>query len=265
MALRMINTTSFLLFLNSLTLVLRILIIALIPAILTAVGSIPILFYTFTEFKYRSLALGFSAGIMLVAAFTSLLIPAINIGGTSISVLGFIIGLLIIRILDKLIPHEHFERGYEGPEITGVQLKKMWLLTLAMIIHNIPEGMAVGASTIYDIKEGLLVAIAIGLQDLPEGLAVAMPFASMRKGRVKGFIIGVLSGVSETLAALIPLMIILYISTALPILMALAAGAMIYVVIHEIIPDIMDGKYSEEASIGFFIGFIVMLVLDSII
>ena len=250
-------------YLMSMGLLERVVLLGLIPAALTTIGCIPIFFYTFKEFKHRSLGLGFSAGIMLVAAFTSLLIPAIDMGGALIGVVGFVTGLGVVKVLDMLIPHIHFEKGYEGPRLSGLEIKRMWLLALAMIIHNIPEGMAVGAATIYDVRNGLLIAIAIGLQDLPEGLAVAIPFTVAEKGKVKGFSVGFLSGISETLAALIPLIIIEYIGVALPFLMSLAAGAMIYVVIHEIVPDVMNKEYSEIASIGFFTGFIVMLVLDS--
>ncbi|MHA1617388.1 MAG: ZIP family metal transporter [Candidatus Njordarchaeales archaeon] len=250
--------------LSGMSLFQRVIIIALIPAILTTIGAAPALFYRFKTEKYRSIGLGFSAGIMLVASFTSLLIPAIEVSSAFLGILGFVLGLFVVKGLDIVIPHEHFEKGYEGLSISGKELKKLWLLALAMIIHNIPEGMAVGASTVYSIEDGLLLAIAIGLQDMPEGLAVSMPLASMEKGRVKGFLVGALSGFSETLAALIPLIIVTYITTALPLLMALAAGAMVYVVIHEIVPDIMNKEHSEEASIGFFLGFIVMLFLDSI-
>ena len=214
---------------------------------------------------FSASGLGFSAGIMLVASFTSLLIPAINSSNMFVVVAGFVTGVLAIKVLDALIPHLHVVKGYEGPSALRRSVAKAWLIALAMIVHNIPEGMAVGAAATYGVKDGLLLAVAIGIQDVPEGLAVAIPIVAAEGDRVKGFSIGVLSGLSETAAALIPALMAELAHVALPYLMSLAAGAMIYVVIHEIVPEVMKEGRSELPTIGFFVGFVLMLVLDTLL
>ena len=251
-------------FLEALPLIARVAIVGSIPAILTTLGSIPIFFGVELEERITDAGMGFAAGVMIVASFTSLLIPAIEIGGISISIIGFIAGVALVKFLDSIIPHMHLTKGYEGV-IHPKKLKKAWLIALAMIVHNIPEGMAVGAATTYSLVDGLVLSLAIGLQDVPEGLAVALPIAAATKDKRKAFIIGSFSGIIEMFAALIPPLIIVAVSVMLPFMLALAAGAMIYVVVHEITPDIYGHGHDEPASLGFFIGFIVMLILDSIL
>ncbi len=250
--------------LENVPLMARVAVIGSIPAILTILGSIPIFFGIRLEEKITDAGMGFAAGVMTVASFTSLLIPAIELGGIAISIIGFIVGVLLVKILDSLIPHMHITKGYEGV-IHPRKLKRAWLIALAMIVHNIPEGMAVGAAATYSIVDGLVLSIAIGLQDVPEGLAVALPIAAATGNKKRAFIIGSFSGIIELFAALIPPLIITMVSIMLPFMLALAAGAMIYVVIHEITPDIYGHGHDEPASLGFFLGFIVMLILDSVL
>lgn len=242
-------------------------IIGSIPAVLTTLGGIPILFISRVEHedKLRALGLGFSSGIMLVASFTSLLIPSIELSNVFTAIAGFILGILLIRVLDISIPHMHIVRGYEGP-LYSKKIHRIWLIALAMIIHNIPEGMAVGAAILYNVDTGLTLAIAIGIQDIPEGLAVSLPMAliDIRK-RYRAFIVAALSGLSEFLAAFIPFILVAVSFSILPIFLALAAGAMIYVVVHEIIPETMTGKGNELATLSFIVGFITMLLLDSLL
>jgi len=244
---------------------LRAFIIGLIPAGLTSLGSLLILLKVNIKEKQMDIGMGFAAGVMLVASFTGLLLPAIEAGGVLIALTGFIIGVFLIKILDKIIPHTHFVKGYEGPSTMRAALKKAWLIALAMIIHNIPEGMAVGAMTILGVTEGLTMAFAIGLQDIPEGLAVALPIFSTTKSKKKAILLGSLSGVIEALTATIPPLIVSLIGFTLPLVLALAAGAMIYVVTHEIIPDIYGHEHDEPSTLGFFIGFLTMLILDTIL
>ncbi len=244
-------------------LLLRVFLVGMIPAVLTIAGSIPVLLgFKFTEPVIDS-GMGFAAGIMLVASFTSLLLPSIEMGGVGVSILGFVLGILLIRLLDSIIPHLHFIKHSSG--IGGNALYKAWLMALAMIIHNIPEGMAVGVSTTYSITDGLTIAFAIGIQDIPEGLAVALPILSITRSRKLSFTIGALSGLVEAVAALIPAILVTYAHIALPLMLALASGSMIYVVVHEIIPEIYGHEHNEPSTLGFFIGFIVMLVLDSVL
>ncbi|MCE4617222.1 MAG: ZIP family metal transporter [Desulfurococcales archaeon] len=237
--------------------------IALIPALLTALGSLPVLLFSLrTSGRHLyPIGMGFSAGIMLVASFTSLLLPALDMGGVVMAIPGLIVGASTIWVLDRMLPHIHTEDRYEGPSIR-VNLSKMWLVSMAIIIHNIPEGMAVGSAATYSWHDGLSLALAIGIQDIPEGLAVAIPIALAYGSRIRGFGVGILSGLSEFLAAYIPFLTAFIIPYTLPLLMAFSAGAMVYVVIHEITPDVI--KDSDRATLGFFTGFVIMLVLDSI-
>ena len=249
-------------YLQQLPLLLRVLAISSLPAALTVLGSAPILLGARLGEELLDAGMGFSAGIMLVASFTSLLLPSIREGGLWLAIAGFTLGLLTVKGLDLLTPHLHFIKGYEGPR-TRRSLRKAWLIALAMIIHNVPEGMAVGAAATYSTTRGVLLALAIGVQDIPEGLAVAIPLAIASGSPTKAFAMGALSGVAEALAALIPPLVVTAIATTLPLIMALAAGAMVYVVVHEVVPDIYGHGHDEPATVGFFAGFVTMLVLDA--
>ena len=251
-------------YLESLGIIERAFVIGLIPAILTSAGTLPVIFIRRREELFIDVGLGFSAGIMLVASFTSLLIPASEIAHVGIVIGGFIVGVVFIKALDTLIPHFHVERGYEGPVTLKTRISKAWLIALAIIVHNIPEGMAVGASSSYTVNDGLLMALAIGIQDIPEGLAVAIPIA-LTGSIAKAIIVGVLSGLTEAFSATIPAFIVSYISITLPFVMSLSAGAMIYVVTHEIIPEIMGKGKTEKSTYGFLIGFLTMFLLDSLL
>ena len=246
-------------YLLGLPLILRVFLIALIPTLLTVVGALPVLLGLRLKESIIDIGMGFSAGVMLVASFTSLLIPSLKLSSLPMAILGFIGGVLLIRVLDTLIPHVHFIR------IETIKARRAWLIALAMIIHNIPEGMAVGAMASYNVVDGLVLALAIGIQDVPEGMAVAIPLLTIGYGASKALGIAVVSGIAELASALIPPLLITYINSLLPIMMALASGAMIYVVIHEIIPDIYGHEHNEQSTLGFFIGFLTMLILDTIL
>jgi len=236
---------------------LRALLIGLIPALMTALGSIPVLVGVGMSERASDAGMGFAAGVMLVASFTSLLLPAVERGGPLAATAGFLLGAGLIKLLDALLPHLHPGRGLEG---VARPLAKSTLLALAMVVHNVPEGMAVGVASFESVDEGLLLAVAIGLQDVPEGLAVALPLAA--RGRVVAFLIGVASGVSEALVAPLPALLLESVREALPLLMGLAAGAMIYVVVHEVVPEIYGHEHDEPSTLGFFTGFTAMLLLD---
>ena len=233
--------------------------------ILTSLGALPALLGSKITDKVLDIGLGFSAGVMLVASFTSLLLPAIDLGGIIPVVTGFIIGVIMIMIIEVYTPHEHFIKGYEGPREFKDRIKTVWLLVLAIIIHNLPEGLAVGSSIAYSIKDGLITALAIGIQDIPEGLAVALPLVSIGKGVKKSIFISVLSGFSEFVMVFIPLFITKYSLFLLPYLLAFSGGAMIYVVSHEVIPESHRKGYENYATLGFMVGFILMLTLDTLL
>ncbi|MEB3780916.1 MAG: ZIP family metal transporter [Desulfurococcales archaeon] len=248
--------------------VLTALVMSLFAASLTTLGSILVLFIRRpTEMEKSSLILdvgmAFSSGIMTVASFTSLLLPAIELSGIAKPLAGFMAGAISIYFLNRIIPHEHFIRGYEGPQWGIRKLKAAWLVALAIIIHNLPEGMAIGASTALDPREGGIVGIAIGIQDFPEGLAVALPVAIATGNRMLAILVGAVSGASEILTSMLAVLGGIYSIELLPFLLGYGAGAMMYVVSHEALPESHRTGHEENATVGFFLGFIVMLYLDS--
>lgn len=234
----------------------------LLVATTTSLGSLAVFFYAGKN-PDMTISLAFASGVMLVASFTSLILPAIDLAGFPVVALGSTLGIITIYLTDRLIPHEHLVKGYEGPESGKRLLRKAWLIALAVIIHNLPEGLAVGTSIAYSIPVGIATAIAIGVQDIPEGLAVALPVSATR-GKGYGVLIGVLSGLSETLTALVGALLFSLTSWLLPIGLSFAGGAMLYVTLKEAIPEI----YREEEppikiTLGFLAGFYLMLFLDS--
>ncbi len=230
--------------------------------ILTFIGALPALAGKSVSSRMVDVGLGFSAGIMIVATFTSLIFPGIEWGGIVPVVIGFIIGMILIHVLNEVIPHEHFIKGYEGPETMQSRIKMVWLLVIAVIIHNFPEGLAVGASVAVNLKDGVLMAIAIGVQDIPEGLAVALPLVSVGKNRKQAILIAFFSGVVEPIMALIPILLTSLSFVLLPYLLGFAAGSMMYVVSHEVVPETHRHGFETEATMGLMIGFVLMLILD---
>ena len=241
--------------------------LGLLAAFTTSLGGLVILLLR-REVSPRVLdiGLGFSSGVMTVASFTSLLLPAIELSGSStVPLAGFILGALSIAVLHRLLPHEHpFTEKYEGPE-WGRKMRAAWLVALAILIHNIPEGMAIGASTAYNIATGIATGVAIALQDFPEGLAVALPVLAATRKKGLAIAIAVLSGVSELVVAVPTALLGSIAASSLPFLLGFGAGAMIYVVSHEALPESHRSGYENEATLGFFIGFIVMLLLDTML
>ncbi len=265
----LVSVEEFLEIIDMLPLAIRIFILSLIPALLTSLGALSIIFGERIGEKGLDIGLGFSAGVMLVASFTSLLLPAISSGYLLIVYIGFVLGVLMIHVLNSILPHTHIVKGYEGPREGFKRYKKMILVVFAIIIHNIPEGMAIGVSIINNTLTGLLVAIAIGLQDIPEGLAVSLPYYSVSRNKARSLALGFFSGFTELLAAYIPLAMVIVFSGLIvhlmPFLMSLSAGAMIYVVVHELVPEIYGHGYDDESTIGFFMGFVAMLLLDTML
>jgi ZIP family zinc transporter len=236
----------------------------LIIASFTGLGSVA----AFIGFKLPRWGLDFSmsfaAGVMLVACFTSLIIPGFERGFYFDVGVGIAVGVIVMVSMDLFIPHEHLTTGYEGPEYVRRKLRKAILLALAVVIHNVPEGLAVGVSTIYSERLGYATALAIGLQDIPEGVAVALPLAILWNSRLKGFITGVLSGLAEMLAALIGALVFTLAGGLLGFGMGFSAGAMMYIVVEEILPEVLheSSTHRKISAAGFFLGFYVMLYLD---
>jgi ZIP family zinc transporter len=233
-----------------------------IAGLATGAGALPVLFTKKVSDKLLDTMLGFSAGIMLAATFFSLIIPAINLSSVWIAVLGIIIGAITLHLADRFIPHFHPMLGAEGP---SSRLSKVWLFALAMTIHNFPEGLAVGVSFgSGDVAAGLVVAMAIGLQNMPEGLAVALPLLREGYSRSKSLWYGTLTGLVEPVGGLLGVALVSVFHPVLPWALAFAAGAMLFVVSDEIIPESHRKGFEREATFGFMAGFVIMMVLDSL-
>lgn len=247
----------------------------LLPFVGTTLGSACVLFMKRNlSLSVQRALTGFAAGVMVAASIWSLLIPAIEqsdfMGSWSFipAIIGFWSGILFLLVLDKTIPHLHL--GSDEPEGVRTKLKKTTMLVLAVTLHNIPEGMAVGIlfagrlSGVSSITLASAFALSIGMaiQNFPEGAIISMPLHSegMKKG--KAFIFGTLSGIVEPIAAIITILATQFFIPILPYLLSFAAGAMIYVVVEELIPEMSAGKHSNLGTIFFALGFTVMLILD---
>jgi ZIP family zinc transporter len=221
--------------------------------------------------------LGFTGGVMIAASFWSLLAPAIEMSedlypGWSWmpAAVGFLIGALFLFGLDKLMPHLHINFGETENEGLKTQWHKTTLLVLAITLHNIPEGLAVGvlfgaAGAGFEdasIAGAVALAIGIGIQNFPEGFAVAMPLRRHGVSRFKSFWYGQMSAIVEPLFGVLGALAVIYIEPILPFALAFAAGAMIYVVVEEVIPETQRDKYTDVAVLGFIGGFLVMMILD---
>ena len=216
---------------------------------------------------------GFAAGVMVAASIWSLIIPALDqaadMGKWSFipAVAGFWLGILLLLVLDRVIPHMHMNEQCEGPSCS---LKKSTMLIFAVALHNLPEGMAVGVvfagwlsgNAQMSLAGAMILAVGIAIQNFPEGAIISMPLRAegMRKG--KAFFYGFLSGVIEPLGALITILAAEFFTPVLPYCLSLAAGAMFYVVVEELIPEMSEGEHSNIGTIAFSIGFTVMMILD---
>ncbi|WP_299652359.1 ZIP family metal transporter [uncultured Jannaschia sp.] len=237
---------------------------------LTAVGALPVLFGRTPTQAWRDTSLGFAAGVMLAASFFSLIIPAldaaeIRYGAGPVPALivctAILLGMGAIFAVNEVIPHEHFTSGREGPE--AVSLRRVWLFVIAITIHNAPEGLAVGVAFGADgVSGGLPVALGIGLQNAPEGLAVAVALLGERYSPWRAFGIAAMTGMVEPLAGLLGAAVIAVAQPLLPWGLAFAAGAMLYVISHEIIPETHRSGHQQRATAGLAIGLVVMLFLD---
>ena len=216
---------------------------------------------------------GFAAGVMVAASFWSLLQPALDgsehMGRLSFvpAAIGFLIGIGFLLLLDEITPHMHLDNEEEGPR-TG--LKRTTKLILAVTLHNIPEGMAVGVvyagflsgSTGITSAGAMALALGIAIQNFPEGAIVSMPLRAEGMSKGKTFLYGVLSGVVEPIAAAVTIAASDVLVPVMPYLLAFAAGAMMYVVVEELIPEMSEGKHSNWGTVAFSLGFVLMMILD---
>jgi ZIP family zinc transporter len=235
---------------------------SLAAGLATGVGSLPVLLLMRPSERVMDAMLGFAAGVMLAATAFSLILPAIDEGGIWMTVGGLALGVAFLILLDRFIPHMHFISGPEGPPSN---LRRIWLLILAITIHNIPEGLSVGVSFgTEDIAAGTVLAFAIGLQNMPEGLAVALPLVREGYGRGRAVWYATLTGLVEPVAGLLGVSLVIIFATLLPLGLAFAAGAMLYVVVDEIIPESHRKGHEKDASLGTVVGFGLMMVLDNL-
>ena len=246
----------------------------LIPFLGTSLGAAMVFFLKKQiSDQLQKVLTGFAAGVMVAASFWSLLQPALEssagMGKLSFlpAAIGFLIGIGFLLLLDMITPHMHMDQQVEGPR-SG--LKRTTKLILAVTLHNIPEGMAVGV--VYagwlageagvSLTGALALAIGIAIQNFPEGAIVSMPLLAEGMPKGKTFRMGVLSGAVEPIAAIITILAASAVVPILPYLLAFAAGAMMYVVVEELIPEMSEGKHSNAGTIFFSLGFVLMMVLD---
>ena len=241
---------------------------------LTALGASLVFFVKYLNRALLDGMLGFTGGVMVAASFWSLLAPGIEMsqGEGFVKVIpaavGFGMGALFIFALDKILPHIHI--NFKESEGIKTPWHKTTLLVLAITLHNIPEGLAVGvlfggvAAGLPEasIAGAVVLAIGIGIQNFPEGIAVSMPLRRQGVSRFKSFWYGQLSAIVEPIAAVIGAVAVTFFTPILPYALAFAAGAMIFVVVEEVIPETQQDKYTDIATLGFIGGFIVMMCLD---
>lgn len=221
--------------------------------------------------------LGFASGVMVAASVWSLLIPSMEMSAfegvlTVIpAAFGLIAGMCFLLAVDYLTPHLHI--GDDKPEGLKAKISKTAMLALAVTIHNIPEGMAVGVVIAGSLQDGIAIApaaalataIGIAIQNIPEGAIISMPMRAAGNTRTKSFLIGSLSGIVEPIGALLVMLLASLMTPILPYFLAFAAGAMLYVVVEELIPEASEGQHSNIGTIGFAIGFVLMMVLDVVL
>lgn len=227
--------------------------------------------------RLQKTLLGFASGVMVAASVWSLLIPAIESstmsGAWSVlpASVGFIGGILFLLGIDELTPHLHLNS--DTPEGPHSRLSKTAMLSLAVTIHNLPEGMAVGvvlaaamqSETGISLAAALAVSIGIAIQNIPEGAIISMPMKAAGNSRWKSFLLGSLSGAVEPIGAVLVMLLTSLMVPVLPYMLAFAAGAMVYVVIEELIPEASQGEHSNWSTIGFAVGFVLMMVLDVVL
>ncbi|MDB5743191.1 MAG: Metal transporter, family [Polaromonas sp.] len=242
-----------------------------VAALATALGTLPVLLsHQFSQRTYDTM-LGFGAGVMLAASSFSLIIPALASakaqgagpwGAGGIVGAGILAGALLLLLIDRIVPHEHFVKGLEGPK--ALAMKRVWLFVFAISLHNLPEGLAIGVAYAgTDPIAALALATGISIQDVPEGMVVALALRSVGYSRIASSGLGILSGLVEPVAAVFGVAVISISASFLPWGLAAAAGAMLYVISHEIIPESHRKGHEAFATGGLIVGFVIMMLLDT--
>ncbi len=238
-----------------------------VPGIMTGLGAIPIFFTKDIKRSALDILLGFAAGVMLAASCFSLILPSIEYGGGNVKAvlitgLGIFLGAVMLDLIDKYAPHEHLmDKRVEGTSTDS--LKKIWLFIIAITIHNFPEGLATGVGFgTGELANGITIALGIGLQNMPEGLAVALALLRENYSVKKAFVIALLTGLVEPIGALLGFGLVQIFQQILPFILALAGGAMLFVISDEIIPETHSGGFERQATYGIIVGFIIMMIMD---
>ena len=240
----------------------------LIPFLGTALGS-AFVFFMKKDMPalLQKILLGFASGVMVAASVWSLLIPGLEMGGIWPSTLGLLGGFAFLLLIDQITPHLHPVGGPEGPKS---KVSKTAMLALAVTIQNFPEGMAVGVAIAGALSGGtgmtaagaLALSLGIAIQNVPEGAIISMPLRAAGNSRRRSFWVGTLSGIVEPIGGLLVIVLASALTPVMPFFLAFAAGAMLYVVVEELVPEASQGEHSNIATIGFAIGFALMMVLD---
>jgi len=238
--------------------------------LMTGLGAVPVLFGRSISRRTNDAFLGFAAGVMLSASYFSLILPGLAAGqalygnalaAALIAAAGLALGAMAVAALNEALPHEHFVQGAEGGDPGA--LGKIWLFVIAITIHNFPEGMAVGVGFGGgDLANGMSLATGIGLQNAPEGLAVALALRGQGYGKARSFLIALATGLIEPVGGAIGVVAVHASALALPWGLTFAAGAMLYIISHEIIPETHRLGHQNAATAGLTLGLIVMMVLD---
>ncbi|HKI97474.1 MAG TPA: ZIP family metal transporter [bacterium] len=235
----------------------------------TGVGALPVFALHRVSQRAQVAMLGFGAGVMLAASFFSLLVPALAAAGGAqhpmsaalVVAGGLLLGDIVVGLANRWLPHEHFVKGREG--IAPERLKQIWLFVLAITLHNFPEGLSVGVGFgTGQVDNGLALTIGIALQNMPEGLAVALALHAAGDSRLRAFWLALLTGLVEPIGAALGAGVIVLSAAVLPVALAFAAGAMLYVISGEIIPETHRGPAAGLATQGVLAGFVLMMVLD---
>ncbi len=249
--------------------------VLVIPFLGTVLGSAMVFFMKKAIHKtVEKLLIGFAAGVMMAASVWSLLMPSMQMATEQHEIswlpacIGFLLGIAFLLILDSVIPHLHLHT--DKPEGIKAKIKESTMLVFAVTLHNIPEGMAMGVTLAgamignagISLAGTISLAIGLAIQNFPEGAIISMPLKSQGMSKTKAFIYGTLSGIVEPIAAIITILLTNAIVPILPYLLAFAAGAMIYVVVEELIPESQEGAHSNIGTIGVAIGFVIMMILD---
>ena len=243
---------------------------SILAGLATGVGALPALFFKDISVRLFNSMLGAAAGVMLAATAFSLLVPGMEYGeliwpgkGLLIVSAGMLLGALFLHIADEKLPHLHFDAVADE---SLASLQKISLFIIAITIHNFPEGMSVGVSFgSGDMKNGLVLSIAIALQNLPEGLAVALPLVGLGYNKWKAVAIATLTGLVEPVGGLLGITMVTIFSSVLPVAMGFAAGAMLFVISEEIIPETHSNGRSRIATFSLMVGFIIMMILDKML